>query len=698
MKDSTKKSLLIVSLTRKHAVNLRNTLSEVFGEQVRIKEHIFYDYSIEDLISTLKNPPDLIMAMGEQSYNLISQYFDKEKIILASLDVFEPECFDKLFLLSNNTEVLVVNKTESTAYETIKTLKNLGIDHINYIPYWENCKNDVSDHIDTAISPGMLDYCPVHISNKIDIGLRSLSVDSFTKILKYYDFRAEYLDKYYKKQKEILVNTYKQLSIQLLESNMLKNTFHSIINEIDEGIIAINSNFEITEMNLVAEKLLNRKKNNLLNQKIQSVIDVSSLYNSEGKLLDSNTIIRINNRNIYVSYISYKNVGSEIGFFKLGETKDIEKKEEQVRKLLYQDTRGYFARHSFNDFITEHKIMNSLIDDAKIFAKTKSTVLITGESGTGKELMAQSIHNYSDRSDKPFVAVNFAALPENLIESELFGYEEGAFTGAKRSGKKGLFELAHKGTIFLDEIGDSSLSLQTRLLRVLEEKEIMRLGDTKIIPVDVRVIAATNKDLKKLIKEGKFREDLYYRINVFIINIPPLRERKESIKKLIRVLLSKKSSDKVFSIDALNCLENYSWNGNFRELANMIEYTTLMSKSGVIEIDSLPYDIRTSNQTNLLGLQSSHKKVLYQLKEYFDIDHINKILTLLSGNNDSVVKLGRNNMLNILKSFDIEITYSKLRTIMKHLNSHGLVEIGITKQGTILSDKGNDFLHYLNNV
>ncbi|MEC3794299.1 sigma 54-interacting transcriptional regulator, partial [Clostridioides difficile] len=172
--------------------------------------------------------------------------------------------------------------------------------------------------------------------------------------------------------------------------------------------------------------------------------------------------------------------------------------------------------------------------EALIASKSTSTVLITGESGTGKELFARAIHNHSNRVDNPFIAVNCAAIPDNLLESELFGYEEGAFTGAKKGGKLGMFEVAHKGSIFLDEIGDMSLHLQSKLLRVLQEKELNKIGSKSNVSIDVRIIAATNKDLEKMVQNGTFREDLYYRLNVIPIKLPSLRERKEDIPLIIK--------------------------------------------------------------------------------------------------------------------------------------------------------------------
>ncbi|WP_022853836.1 sigma-54-dependent transcriptional regulator [Thermodesulfatator atlanticus] len=234
-------------------------------------------------------------------------------------------------------------------------------------------------------------------------------------------------------------------------------------------------------------------------------------------------------------------------------------------------------------------------------AQTDATVLITGESGVGKEVAARTVHALSRRKDGPFVAVNCAAIPEELIESELFGHERGAFTGAL-SAKKGKFDLANGGTIFLDEIGDMSLSAQAKVLRVLQEKCFERVGGTRTINVDVRVIAATNKDLKKEIAAGKFREDLYYRLNVVPIHIPPLRERPEDIPLLVEEFLEEFAKHsglgrKKISEEALAALKQYHWPGNIRELRNLIERLVIMSRGNIITLDDLPQEFQRPSQT-----------------------------------------------------------------------------------------------------
>lgn len=254
---------------------------------------------------------------------------------------------------------------------------------------------------------------------------------------------------------------------------------------------------------------------------------------------------------------------------------------------------------SFSEYVySDDKIKDLLLLASKV-AKTSATVLIRGESGVGKEVLARAIYKESDRYKMPFIKVNCASIPENLLESELFGYEEGAFTGARRGGKLGKFELAQGGTIFLDEIGDMSYTMQAKILRVLQEKELERVGGTKTISLDVRVIAATNKDLEQMIENESFRRDLYYRLNVFPLNIPPLRERKDDIIPLSRVILEKlnKHCGNIVSLsaDVIKILQQHNWPGNIRELQNVLEHANIIRTDDEIKIRDLPKYILPSN-------------------------------------------------------------------------------------------------------
>ena len=279
-------------------------------------------------------------------------------------------------------------------------------------------------------------------------------------------------------------------------------------------------------------------------------------------------------------------------------------------------------RYHFENIIAKSSKMQRVIEVIKVVAKSNATILITGDSGTGKELVARAIHSQSHRRNKPFVAVSCAALPESLLESEVFGHEKGSFTGAYNQ-KKGKFEFANGGTIFLDEVGEMSANIQVHLLRVLEEKEFTRVGGNEPIRVDLRVISATNKDLRKAIEKQEFREDLYYRLNVVNIELPPLRERKEDIPLLAEHFLNKFAADNRkevtgFSPDAMEFLLDYDWSGNVRELENAIERAVILTKDSLITVADLPQEnpslVRlASTGKNLKEVEKSHLlNVLYE--------------------------------------------------------------------------------------
>lgn len=308
----------------------------------------------------------------------------------------------------------------------------------------------------------------------------------------------------------------------------------------------------------------------------------------------------------------------------------------------------------FPEIIGKSKAMQEIFYIMQMVSESNANVLITGESGTGKELVARAIHKKSLRKSKPFIIVDCTTIPENLLESELFGYEKGAFTGAVDR-KIGLIELAHEGTVFLDEIGELPMFLQKKLLRFLQEKEIQRLGSTQRIKVDVRVISATNRDLEKGIKDGLFREDLYWRLNVVRINLPPLRDRKEDIPLLVNYFLNKFSKENNKPIpqiepEVMDALLNYDWPGNIRELANVIERAVVLSPSGIISLKYFPKRIQ-------------EKTGWFSIKE--------DTLNLAEVEKTLILKALHSTGWNQTKAAEIlGISRKQLRTKMKH---HGLL-------------------------
>jgi len=313
--------------------------------------------------------------------------------------------------------------------------------------------------------------------------------------------------------------------------------------------------------------------------------------------------------------------------FQIEEIKLVIKRAIEERKLREEnlELKRRVKQYELKEIVGKNEKFQKVLELAKKVAPTDSTVLIRGESGTGKELIAKAIHNMSPRANNPFIAINMAALPEELLESELFGYTKGAFTGATKN-KEGLFKAAEGGTILLDEISEASPRIQVKILRALQEKEITPVGSTKTIKVDVRIIASTNADLEKMVAEGKFREDLYYRLNVVYIHLPPLRERKDDIPLLTNHFLKKYTSlynlpPKKISDETMKILLEYSWPGNVRELENAIERAVILSEGEVIKPVDLPEKIRdrfsvggVSDQVSLSGLTLEELEKRYILQ------------------------------------------------------------------------------------
>jgi transcriptional regulator with PAS, ATPase and Fis domain len=331
-----------------------------------------------------------------------------------------------------------------------------------------------------------------------------------------------------------------------------------------------------------------------------------------------------------------------------------------------------------DDYLTINLEVKQMIKKAEKFAKTDATILIQGENGTGKEVLAQAIHMCSYRRRNLFIPINITAIAPTLLESELFGYEEGAFTGALKGGKVGLFEIASGGTIFIDEIGDAPIDFQVKLLRVLEEKRIRRVGGIEEIPVDVRIIAATNKKILKLVDEGNFREDLFFRLNILPLNTIPLRERKDDIKYLLKYFVNinfgKKKIDHIedlFEEEALDVLENYKWRGNVRELINLVEYLSLIYEDKKLRTSSLHY--------YMLENKIDHKRIILDMNELWVLSEIEK-------NGDEGI--GRTSLAMIAKNQSQNIGEGKVRRIIKDLEEKDLIKPHGNKKGNVITKAG----------
>ncbi len=371
----------------------------------------------------------------------------------------------------------------------------------------------------------------------------------------------------------------------LINEKMKANQFKAIIDFAYSGIVAIDENRKVKVFNPLAEKITGFSKNSVLEKHIDEVIPDTRLVRVlESGEKECNQLMKVRDNLVVLTNripirVDNRTVGVVATF---QDVADIKKAERHIRMNLYQ--KGLIAKYTFGDIMGQSEAIDKARRLARTFAREDSTILLHGETGTGKELFAQSIHNHSLRSEKPFVVINCAALPETLLESELFGYEEGAFTGAKKGGKTGLIELANEGTLFLDEISEMPINLQARFLRVLQEKEILRIGGDKIIPVDVRIIAATNRNLIQEIQKGNFREDLYYRLYLMYIKVPSLEEMPEDIPFLVLKTIENNYPELMDKYSKTVCrvarkLSRLSWPGNVRQLFNTVHRIAVVLKS-----------------------------------------------------------------------------------------------------------------------
>ncbi|NNG66035.1 sigma-54-dependent Fis family transcriptional regulator [Caldanaerobacter subterraneus] len=384
----------------------------------------------------------------------------------------------------------------------------------------------------------------------------------------------------------------KQLAL-IRSHKLIDATFDSI----HEGMLILDHHFIVQRVNEIALRILNITPQEIIGRHIQSFVDFDIIkevlnqsepyYDVEGAFYSRGRKIpcRINAVPVMANR---KTIGTVITF-----------REERYVRNVVNKLAGFRAYYTFEDIVTQDDKMKKVIETAKKAAKSDCSILIEGESGTGKELFAQAIHNYSKRAKGPFVAVNCASIPRELVESELFGYEKGAFTGANKEGKPGKFELADNGTIFLDEIGELPYEVQSKLLRVLDNHKIVRVGGTEEKKLNVRVIAATNRSLSEEVEKKNFRNDLYYRINVIKINIPPLRERKGDIELLAKVFVDRlnkyNNEQKVLSESFIKRLKDYHWPGNVRELQNVINRAYYLAEGEIITEDYFPEKIERKN-------------------------------------------------------------------------------------------------------
>lgn len=639
--------------------------SEALKRQLMEYSQVFKDidlYGIEDYFP-LEINCDLMIYSSQIAYDeiqLLNHKIEAKKLIIASRTV-NFDTIDSLFKIPKGEKVYVVNDAEPTTLQFMEHLDNIGLEDLKMIPYYPGTKSDPL--VRYAISPGTLNYMPDHVEHMINIGPRLFGIETIHQILKAAGLLDSLGRSYSEKYLSKVIDITKRSARYAGEVSSLNERLNLIMSSIDEGIMVIDAKNKISIINKPLLSFLNLPDRNFSGEGIDKVIRNQDIVNfCIGLTQDEESLFSINRINLLFTRqkLSY---GDIIIFVKNIEERILESNrlnQELVKK-------GHVAKYTFDHILGKSPaIMEAKYISHKL-AKSELTILIEGESGTGKELFASAIHNGSNRANKAFLAINFSAITDELIESELFGYEDGAFTGAKKGGKVGLFEMANGGTLFLDEIGDISPKMQTKLLRVLQEGEIIRIGGTIIKSVNVRIIAATNKNLREMVDRGEFREDLYYRLKMGAVQLPPLRERQSDIPLLIEHLLH---GEYEMNAQAESILIGNKWKGNIRELKGTIEYMKAISEGKLLTERVLP---KTLNERKASSIKINDEERI--------------ILEFVLKCNEQGISCGRQNIQSMTYE-RLGLTENQVRSRVQKLVQKKLIQSKAGRAGSYITEEG----------
>lgn len=660
------KTIGIVTMLAETGNFLKAQLDKLFSDMIKVNLYILSEIDERQKLTE----EDFIVFPG-----IDAQEGSREKLefqcdaIIANRSV-NYDLLDEVFRIPEGEEVYVLNDFKSATLQSIKYLQELGINHIHYIPL--HMGSQEAEEGKTLITFGEYNYLPPNPKKIIDLGVRTLDISTIVEILLRLGFSNEIIGKFTTKYVRDIISLTNEINSLNNHNEYIKNKLATLIQTVSEGILTIDNENKISVINEAAEKILECRGKDFVGRNLSELEKSLSLkfssidmeYGENSGILDYfGKKLVINESRIVHNQSNIEKV------IAIREVTEIQKLEQKLRMKI--SSKRYEARYTFGDIKGSSEIINTKKEMARKIARFDSPVYIYGESGTGKELFAQAIHLASPRKNGPFVAVNFAAMSESLLESELFGYAEGAFTGAKKGGMPGVFEQAHGGTLFLDEIGDSPLRFQIKLLRVLQEKQVRRIGDDKNIPVDVRVIVATNKKISDLVEEGKFREDLYYRINVLPLSLPPLRERKEDIICLAQTFYKEMTRNDeemvdfdLFLRDVKDVIVDYDFPGNARQLRNIIEYLICTAEDGIASSEAISQEfikngdirgfatdkedeeircLKTIERRMRRGLSSGRRSLAEETG--YSEEKINKIVSRLAEKEEVSVSRGRKGIL-----------------------------------------------------
>ncbi len=670
------KRLGIVTSSADVGYEYKRQLLGIFDQRIEVVTYSF-DMNMRESIGNI----DALLISTYSQYEVLKKHIERDvEVVISRLTLskegytlFKDSVFEKKSALVNlNFEMCI---------ETIATLYQLGFDEYELIPVYPNMES--MPELNYAITTGEISHVPDHIEHVLDLGHRVIDKNTIVDLAIALNLEEVLTQKRVLAYFNTLASHNKGYEYFISQSKVSKNQFNTLLSIMDKGVLSFDNLGVIETYNQQAKELLGLQEE-LTGMHLDEVLP-KHIFNDymNKKTQQLNKLATVNDHNVTVSIFPIADIYTEDGASVINGSyailENFEDREETQNKLRLQlSNKGHVAKYSIDDIIGKSTAVRQVKELVARMGNSQSAVLITGESGTGKELIAQAIHNASPIREKQFVAINCAALSANLLESELFGYEAGAFTGASKNGKAGIFELAHNGTLFLDEIGEMPLELQVRLLRVIQEQEVMRVGGNKIIKVNVRLVAATNRDLHSQVKQGLFRKDLFYRLNVLPINVPPLRERQDDIILLMDYFKSLSGFEYNISGDVMNFLSAYNWDGNIRELRNYVEYFDNVG-TDMITMNHLPYYMKelmkedhSDSQETFSGL---NEKESYVLRQFYDAFKDKR-------------KMGRRSLSASAYDDNVFLSEYDIRSILTALKELNYIHVGVGRGGSTITKAG----------
>ena len=682
------KKIAVVALDPLAGASYTKEVRDLFGEYAEV-----VGYSVRDGSAAGVLPRADLFAISTDAYGSAEEearHVPIDSQIMSIEVTFYWETLKKLFEIPQGTKVLFVNVTSNMAREAITQLSSLGVNHLQFIPYYPGAV--LEEPVDIAVTPGESRFVPPSVKTVIDCDHRPCSYGMMVEIA--LRLGLEYLPETesFMNYAKVVASNHYSFDLMYAKSRRQESQMHILAESLDEGLIGVNETGDIFVCNKKACQIARISEELTMGKKGEEVFPYIPFYQvlREKKAVPEK-IIRLFGTDISLAVVPVVRKENCIGAFAmLQKFNEQESRQNALRRQMMQ--KGHYARYTLDDVISISTAITETKNILRKMAATDSPVLLMGETGTGKELMAHALHQASRRADGPFIAINVAAMPENLLESELFGYEEGAFTGAKKGGRPGLFEFAHQGTLFLDEVEGMSLSMQVKLLRVLQEGEIMRVGGGSIIRVDVRIVAATNESLEEKIQDGSFRKDLYYRLNALTVEIPPLRKRGDDIFLLLDYFMRKMGGDFTLSEGVKAFLRRHPWPGNIRELQNAVEYFNYLAKP-VIGLSDLPPTMTRfvddgsddgEGEVNDNAADDKEADMDYQAA----VDKKQFVLNQLALAWKEGKTAGREKILEAAKKDHISMTQKQVRVLLDELAKEGLIQVGRGRGGSKITEKG----------